>query len=223
MARKSKSIPYPAKLAKDLNQRLYRLERKGVTDLSPFYMQAEQFSLQERFYQFSMKGGKPTVRVFNRTQWSKLTPAEQRKILKLYEGGMQAKTSTITGIKSSEREWLETYKRHNPKLFKDETQAKTEKERARIMLENERKAQQHRDFFANFWAQMKDHFQYDQQTWQKMMKNFDIQAMVDSGMSPSRLREIYNMVKNPQSKHKVPKKYWGTRNRWRSRKEYYGE
>ena len=221
--RKLKPIAYPAKLAKNLNQRLYRLERRGVTDMSPFYLQAEQFSLQDKFYQFTMRNGAPTVRVLNKTQWNKLTPEEQKQLLKMYQGAMQAKTSTVSGIKASEKAWTHTYMRHNPKLFKDETTAKSERERERIIAENERRAQQHRDFFATFWETMKDHFQYDQATWQKMMKNFDIQAMVDANISPSRLREIYNMVKNPQSKHKIPKKYFGTKNRWRTKEEYYGE
>lgn len=224
MARKKASaIPYPAKLAKNLNQRLYRLERRGLTDQSPFYEQAEEYGLKERNYQWKLTGKGVTVRVLNATQWKKLTPEQQKEALKMWQGGMQAKTSTASGIKQAQKAWTETYQRHNPKLFEDETRARSEAERQAIIARNEAKAEQHKQFFENFWATMKDHFEYDKETWDKMMQNYDINAMVESGISPQRLKELFYIVKSPQSKHKMPKKYFGTRNRHLSYEDYYGE
>lgn len=222
MTKKIKNIPYPGKLIKNLNQRLYRLETRGVTEQSQYYLEAEELALKEKYYNWNLRQTGPTVRAINRTQWNKLTTKEQKQYLEMYQGAMQAKTSTYTGIKESQKQWTETYMRHNPKLFEDEERARTQKEREDIIKRNMQKAEQHKEFFQNFWAQMKDHFAYDPETWQRMMNNFDINAMVESGISASRLRDIFNMVKNPQSKHKIPKKYFGQNNKVFNKQKYYG-
>lgn len=223
MARKAKAIEYPGKLIKNLNQRLYRLETRGLTEESPFYMQAEDLALKERYYNWSLKKNGPTVRAITKTQWMKLTPAQQQAFLKMYQGGMSAKTSTASGIKQMQKKWTETYIRHNIRLFETPTEDMSIKDIEELQRKNMEKAEKHKEFFQNFWANTKDHFAYDPETWSEMMQNFDIDAMIDAGISPSRLRDIFNMVKNPDSKHKIPKKYWGKNNKWKSYKDYYGK
>ena len=222
MKKKTTNIPYPAKLVKNLNQRLYRLETRGVTEQSPYYLEAEEYGLKEKFYNWRLTKNGPSVRAVTSYQWKKMTPKEQKATLQMYQGAMSAKTSTYTGIKEMQKQWTETYQRHNPKLFEDETRVRTQKERDEILRRNQEKAEQHKEFFQNFWSQMKDHFAYDPETWQRMMQNFDINAMVESGISASRLRDIFNMVKNPQSKHKIPKKYFGSHNKTLDYNKYYG-
>ena len=212
--KKLKPIAYPKKLIKNLNQRLYRLETRGLIEDSPFYQESEDLALKGKYYNWTLRNGTPTVRAFTPTQWKELTPAEQKKILKMYEGAMQAKTSTASGIRESKKAWLKTYIQHNPKLFEDANEPGLPKREALARaIRNMQKAERHKEFFQNFWAQMKDHFNYDPETWSYMIQNYNIDAMVESGITPERLREIYRMVKNPQSKHKIPKKYQKTKKR----------
>lgn len=204
--KKLKPIPYPTKLAKNLNQRLYRLETRGLIEDSPFYQQSEDLALKGKYYNWTLRNGTPTVRVFTPTQWAQLAPSEQKKLLEMYQGAMQAKTSTASGIKASKRDWLKTYMLHNPKLFEDENEPGLPKREALARaIRNMQKAEQHKQFFQNFWAQMKDHFQYDSDTWSNMMQNYDIDAMIESGMTPNRLLEIYRLIKRKGKKDITPK------------------
>lgn len=214
MPKRLDPIAFPAQLVKTLNQRLYRLEKADLTDKSDFYNQAEEYGLKEKYYNWTMDDNGPKVRALTKRDWNKLTPAEQKKTLKMYEGAVEAKTSTVRGIKAKEDEWKETYMRHNPHLFVDETVARSEAERQRIQSQNEARAEEHKEYFNNFWSQMKDHFQYDAETWSYMMRHYDIQAMIDAGMKPSRMVEIFNLIKaknkGEHRAHQIPAKYRGT-------------
>lgn len=199
---KRKSYDYPEKLAKTLFNRLARLETSGLSDESPFYKQAEDYSLKDKYYNFKLGKNGAEVRPITKTQWKSLTKDEQRKTIDMYEGALKAKTSTVSGTKKARENWIDTYMDNNPELFENDT-----KKGAR------RRAEEHADFFKNFWETKKDHFAYDPEAWQAFMQNYDINAMVENNISPDRLVEFFNIAKDPRShKHRIPTMYKGSKN-----------
>lgn len=211
MARTQGEIPFPKRLVNILNKSLWSLEKNDLTDKSRFYESALNKGLAEQGYQFSLKGDKPRVRTLNKSQWNKLDNKEKRKVLNMYESALEAQTRTVSGVKESEAKWVNTYMENNADMFQDVPEGATKAQRRAIEQANLARANKHKDYWRQFWADKKEHFSYDKEAWDLFTQNFDIDAMIEAGISNDRMVELYRHVKASRY-DKVPVKYRGEHN-----------
>lgn len=211
MKKGSDKIKYPEKLINRINKNMRGLENAGLVNDSQFYQSALENALSDKYYRFKKTSDGVTVRTLTKKQWDKMTPKEQMKALKMYSGAGKATTATVKGTRQSMKKWAKTYMENNPQLFEDVSKAKTKREEYLINKINQQRANEHMEYFKNFWDLKKDHFAYDPEIWSQLMNNFDIDKMITSEVSPDRMIDFYNMVKRGRS-DLIPRKYRGVKN-----------
>lgn len=211
MPRTQGEIPFPKRLVNIINKSLWALEKNDLTERSRFYESALNKGLNEQGYQFTMQGDKPRIRTLNKSQWNRLSESDKRQVLNMYESALEAKTRTVSGIKETESKWTRTYMENNAEMFADVPEGATRAQRRAIEQANVAKAKKHSDYWRQFWADKKEHFSYDKEAWDLFTQNFDIDAMIENGISSDRMLDMYRHVKAGRY-DRVPKKYRGDNN-----------
>lgn len=199
---------YPSAQVRIYNERIRKLEKVYMTSegisyahsgKSNFYNMAQQWAYEEpngkgKFFNMKVINGQTHIRLISKSDYDKMTTAEKAAFNRTVNAGLNAPTSTKTGIMNAQNKAVTTFMENHPEQFKAETPLKTipkdaskeeikrlkeenkllKEENERLREENRAKASEMMDNLKNFFATNKDHFQYDKDTWALLSAHFDV-------------------------------------------------
>lgn len=210
---------YPAPKVKLLNERMRKLESVYTTPSgksyaesgkSYFYTQARNAYIGggdiSKFYNpkttsVNLKTGKSKIRFLTQKQFEALPETAQQEFNKMIAHAVNAPTTTKSGILLTEKKAQEAFKNR----YYDQMKFIPESEQDEAVTRM-------RESINQFFADKKDHFVYNKDTWDLLASNFDFEKFFVSNRDRNETtwENIFLQAFNYAANHewtKIPKRY----------------